>query len=1021
MKIHWRKFMAVLCTLSILLSCVVIAGFTVSAGISSSNPLEANYDTEIKDSNTNAAIYSARGSSANNTNNASMAAYPTVYQGATVYPADEAHGHAMRLAFKDGATDLVSGDGNKIAGFRVFDQDDTSNNGSRLETGKNYYFISFEYLVQDIPEGLDRPITLDVFIKTLDWSQNNATYYGSTNDMAANVVGSVALTERTTEWQTYTCFTNHTTGWDVPANIVLSPNGNGNAAAGTQVLVDNVTVVRGGENSTEAGAKYITTHYVDGNNASDVQGAYRGRVGDPLPNLITDYSNGKVFDGWYSDGTYTTRVTTITDRTTALYAKWKDVEKKYSFSYDLNGATSYDQTVLSQKAVAGTDVIAPPTNMYREGYTFAGWQVDGNEWTYEAGVTKVPAKDTVVTAVWQMDETVAPVNEGTWTVESTASVTASTTWPVAVSDKENHTPGGSKSVALTVNANALADSTKHRERPKVVLQKDGANFIAELNKSYTISFWAKTNAKETLSSYNFYIAGGPAKPIAGSGAITNDLNATYHTMGWAELKPMYISSNPTTFEHKTSQMDSSDTVSSYVRNLELSPNEWTRIVVNIPAFSGKGVTDGMTLLLGVSDASIPTGTKYGPFNIDPDWYDRTIFVDDVEITENVAQSGDIQDNVNDYQSFEYMSQAGDADILGLSGISARVVKDAAYDGSQSLKITQTNFAPSSGNRAQIVMRDDAGLPIQVNNQKLYMVSFYAKKGEDCAPEVQLMPFVNPVVHSAYNSKYNAQADLYSPQVFMYNSAGMAFASTTDANGWANYSFVTSVGATARDGTAVFGIALRNGSTPVSGSVYIDCLSIIPLDEALSKPAVTEGDPESGNVGLYAKDGNPLYTKAGKETPRAAYRYLAGYATTDQGKNIQLGGATYSVFGRGILVGKANATADDMKVVLKADSLTDAGLTKVNTTALSANVAGVIHVNGDALTNYWDEKDGRIRYGILMQDFTAATADTEYCFRSYVVIRKNNVYSVLYGDVVSNLTLNEVAAACGSSDPFGATS
>ena len=1014
MKIHWRKFMAVLCTLSILLSCVAIAGFTVSAAVT----LKSGSSTVDFNTADITAAYSANGGAFNH-KSSSMASYPTINQGATVYPADAAHGHAMRLTFKDGATDLVSGNGNKVVGFRVNNQTNPADD-TRMDRD-DFFRVSFEYLVQDIPEDLDRPITLDTIVYTQNWA-NEASYFGNGTDLANNhIFYSVALTERTTEWQTC-AFTMRREGltvdWALPVNIVLSPNGNGNAAAGTQVLVDNVTIEYKGTSSATAGSAYVVANNIRPG-TTDTR-IIRPVVGDTLPYVIADYSTGKEFEGWYTDQALTNRVTTYTSGSN-LYIKWKDVEKKYSFSYDLNGATSYDQTALSQKAVAGTDVIAPPTNMYREGYTFDGWEVAGEPWTYEAGVTKVPAKDTVVTAVWQMDETVAPVNEGTWTVESTASVTASTTWPVAVSDKENHTPGGSKSVALTVNANALADSTKHRERPKVVLQKNGANFVAEMGKSYTISFWAKTNAKETLSSYNFYIAGGPANPIAGSGNSTNDLNATYHTMGWAELKPMYISSNPTTFEHQTKLMNSANTVSSYIRNLELSPNEWTRIVVNIPAFSGKGVTDGMTLLLGVSDASIPTGTKYGPFNIDPDWYDRTIFVDDVEITENVAQSGDIQDNVNDYQSFEYMSQAGDADILGLSGISARVVKDAAYDGSQSLKITQTNFAPSSGNRAQIVMRDDAGLPIQVNNQKLYMVSFYAKKGEDCAPGVQLMPFVNPVVQSAYNSKYNAQTNLYDPQVFMYNSAGMAFASTTDANGWANYTFVTSAGATPREGTAVFGIALRNGSTPVSGSVYIDCLSIIPLDEALSKPAVTEGDPESGNVGLYAKDGNPLYTKAGEETPRAAYRYLAGYATTNQGRNIQLGGATYSVFGRGILVGKANATADDMKVVLKADSLTDAGLTKVDTTALSANVAGVIHVNGDALTNYWDEKDGRIRYGILMQDFTAATEDTEYCFRSYVVIRKNNVYSVLYGDVVSNLTLNEVADACGSSDPFGATS
>ena len=407
MKTHLRKFMAVLCTLSVLLSCMAVAGFSVSAATvtMTSGSMSSDYNAAA-----GVTAYSLSGSAYNIMKNG-MSAYPTILQEGAAYPADEAHGHAMRLAFEAGGTSLVSGNGNRVAGFRINNQNAPADD-TRLQY-QHFYRVSFEYKVKEIPADLERPITLDTVLGTFDWGSVDASYFGNGTNLAPNVFHSIALTATTSEWQTCSFTMRHeglSVNYALPLNIVLSPNGNGNAAAGTTVLVDNVNVEYKGSGSATAGSAYVVANNIRPG-TTDTR-TIRPVLGDTLPYVIADYSTDKEFDGWYANSALTTQKTTYNDTDISnLYIKWKDVVKKYTFSYDLNGGTAAQGAVLTQTDVAGTDVIAPPT-VTRDGYTFAGWQVDGADWTYEAGVTKVPAKDTVVTAVWTEDTPEGSAPEG---------------------------------------------------------------------------------------------------------------------------------------------------------------------------------------------------------------------------------------------------------------------------------------------------------------------------------------------------------------------------------------------------------------------------------------------------------------------------------------------------------------------------------------------------------------------------------------------------------------------------------
>ena len=80
---------------------------------------------------------------------------------------------------------------------------------------------------------------------------------------------------------------------------------------------------------------------------------------------------GYIFEGWYSDKNYTTKVTTIPKGSVgkkSLYAKWS--LRKYNITYNFNGGNSTGSCPTSYYITSENIVLNTPA---RKGYKFGGW------------------------------------------------------------------------------------------------------------------------------------------------------------------------------------------------------------------------------------------------------------------------------------------------------------------------------------------------------------------------------------------------------------------------------------------------------------------------------------------------------------------------------------------------------------------------------------------------------------------------------------------------------------------------
>lgn len=83
------------------------------------------------------------------------------------------------------------------------------------------------------------------------------------------------------------------------------------------------------------------------------------------------------------------------------------VEYKYNTvtaTFDLNGGTATDITPITKDP--GTEIKLPTTEPTREGYTFLGWKVEGDETPYRPGGSYVLSTNTTFTAQWAKNSTI---------------------------------------------------------------------------------------------------------------------------------------------------------------------------------------------------------------------------------------------------------------------------------------------------------------------------------------------------------------------------------------------------------------------------------------------------------------------------------------------------------------------------------------------------------------------------------------------------------------------------------------
>lgn len=126
--------------------------------------------------------------------------------------------------------------------------------------------------------------------------------------------------------------------------------------------------------------------------------------------LPTPTRTGYDFDGWYTEETGGTKITSTTsvgtDPPATLYAHWKG--KKYTVTFDANGGTV---SPASDTVTYGKKYYSLPTPTRTGGYTFDGW------YTKKDGGTKVESDTTVTTAAnhtlyahWHLTPATAPTN-----------------------------------------------------------------------------------------------------------------------------------------------------------------------------------------------------------------------------------------------------------------------------------------------------------------------------------------------------------------------------------------------------------------------------------------------------------------------------------------------------------------------------------------------------------------------------------------------------------------------------------
>ena len=271
---------------------------------------------------------------------------------ATVVDTGEAdYGYAMRLEYLTDAT------GGK-AGFRFFGNttggsDVTSSNGKvqyNSGTAMGYFYVEFEYKVLSVAGDVD----LQVACGSIGWTGDNFNAVGG-QEVIETLTGA-------TEWKTARAVVNSNPTQNSAVHIFLQATDPA-TAAGTQVLVDNVRVIK----------DYVAPAAVLDYGYDSKTETLNGLEGNAIP-FPTPVRDGYVFQGWYDAAEGGNRVTEATfgavGSTTTYYAQWKESETKSSIRFVTNGGAAIDM-IEGEAGVAAT----LPTPV-RPTYVFSGWYED---------------------------------------------------------------------------------------------------------------------------------------------------------------------------------------------------------------------------------------------------------------------------------------------------------------------------------------------------------------------------------------------------------------------------------------------------------------------------------------------------------------------------------------------------------------------------------------------------------------------------------------------------------------------
>ncbi|ACL76968.1 InlB B-repeat-containing protein [Ruminiclostridium cellulolyticum] len=166
-------------------------------------------------------------------------------------------------------------------------------------------------------------------------------------------------------------------GFTAPAAQSVTVKGDGSAALKYYYTRNNYTFT-----------------YVLGNGEDDA--VLPIKYGDWVLQRYDPTREGYTFGGWIENGEAASIPTTMPARDVTLSAKWNVNE--YTITFDSNGGSS----VLPITKEYGT-AITEPTAPTRAGYNFAGWKLNGDDYTFST----MPGKNITLTADWTADSNIA--------------------------------------------------------------------------------------------------------------------------------------------------------------------------------------------------------------------------------------------------------------------------------------------------------------------------------------------------------------------------------------------------------------------------------------------------------------------------------------------------------------------------------------------------------------------------------------------------------------------------------------
>ena len=136
-----------------------------------------------------------------------------------------------------------------------------------------------------------------------------------------------------------------------------------------------------------------------GTNAAENPAGYNAET--ETTTLKPAVKSGYIFDGWYEEDSFATKVTEIAKGSTGnitLYAKWN--LETYTITYELNGGTNVADNPAGYNAENETITLKEAT---KTGYTFGGWYKEDSFATKVTEIAKGSTGNVTLYAKWKLE------------------------------------------------------------------------------------------------------------------------------------------------------------------------------------------------------------------------------------------------------------------------------------------------------------------------------------------------------------------------------------------------------------------------------------------------------------------------------------------------------------------------------------------------------------------------------------------------------------------------------------------